>query len=303
MKRFLTCSIGLLTGLSLQAQEIEVHVRSGRERLPYAYVFINNTIFGSADSAGCVRIPRDLLCVGDTLRASYVGIRDAFEIYRGGDSCTLEIPDFGIASVTILPGNGNLHRKIRRRKYRDFRQTLEGRYTLVNDTQRITGRFEYRIVPDRTHTYDIRLETRPDPESRTLHGFESKMLQSIVNNGALGSCITRSVASNRGLRILYEGRDREGFDMYTIIRPAMKMAEELPEEQSKFYVDSATRDVVRCVTCDYFTHARLETDTRFAFREEYAYPAEIRARLFLDDGREIRCEITEIEFDTHPKKR
>lgn len=29
----------------------------------------------------------------------------------------------------------------------------------------------------------------------------------------------------------------------------------------------------------------------------------VRVRLSFDDGREIRCEFTEIEFDTNPKKR
>lgn len=302
MKRLPTL-LALLAAVALWAQPVEVRVCSDAERLPYAYVFVNGRIVGSADSTGCIRIPRQRLSVGDTLGASYVGLRDTSVIYRGGDSCTLALPGAGIASVTILPDNENLRRKIRRRKYRDFHQSLAGRYALRRDTLRITGRFEYRIVPDRTTTYDIRMEFWPDPGNQVLSSSETALLQQIVNAESVGTSISRQVASNRGLRILYEGRDPAGSDTYTVIRPAVKMAEELPAEQAKFYVDPLTRDVERCITGCYFPRARLETDTRYAFLAGYAYPARIRARLHYDDGRETCCEFTEITFDPEPRKR
>lgn len=284
-----------------------MHVRSGNERLPYAYVFINRKIYGSADSTGCARIPQRMLRDGDTLSASYVGVRDAFTVYRGGDSCTLEMSDTGIASVTILPPNTDIRKNIRRRPLRDFYQLFAGSYAIgPEDTvQRATGHFEYWIVPDKEKAYDIRLEMTPDPDASAIDSTETAFSEWFVNSAAVNPSLSKGVSTNRGIRIIYEGRNSGGSDVYTVIRPAMCMISEFLDEQSKFYIDPATKELLRIISITFLKHIKIESDTEYAVKDGkgYIYPTAIHAQVIFDDGRKIHYDYTGLTFDPKPDKK
>lgn len=103
MKKYLWgLFIGSLFLLNGYAQDLRIHVKSGEQSLPFAYVLVNGKYRSAADSAGVAHIPKALLKTGDSISGRYIGAQETFEIFRGQDELTLDLPGLEIGSVTVL---------------------------------------------------------------------------------------------------------------------------------------------------------------------------------------------------------
>ena len=73
----------LFSNVDMYAQEnnFRISVVSDKDPLGYAYVFINNKVFGAADSLGVVLIPFSQLHIGDTISVNYLGMANDFLIF------------------------------------------------------------------------------------------------------------------------------------------------------------------------------------------------------------------------------
>lgn len=84
MRRFLLslCGAILLSSAFVSAENLTVRVGSKGEPLPFSYVFVNGRPFSSTNGQGITYILKEGLNEGDSISASYVGMKPGYVIYK-----------------------------------------------------------------------------------------------------------------------------------------------------------------------------------------------------------------------------
>lgn len=201
-------------------------------------MLVNGKYRSAADSTGVASIPKALLKTGDSISARYIVARDTFEIFRGQDESTLNLPGLGIGSVVVLSktDRNNLWRNINRHKVRKAYRKITCRFEVYTsaDTARITsGRMKCWIYPSNGE-YDIKSEIDHLRNEANVSRPVLDITKHLVNEAFVNLVFSKLVATNKGIRILKETRD-DGLDVYTILRPAvLERDEDLRSGRQRF---------------------------------------------------------------------
>lgn len=180
MKSLILASLCAVSVGAAGAQALRVNVRSDREALPYAYIYVNGRAAAVTDSMGVAILPDRKVRAGDTLSASFVGttpdyaIADGTMLRRG--TCDLllsEMYTLTAEEVKVKADVEKLFRKtVRLCKPFYYQAHLKANFLseirLPNgDIYPVTGRFTARnSIPD--YLWFTQIKTRSDTSNHTV---------------------------------------------------------------------------------------------------------------------------------------
>lgn len=309
MKKYLWCLfIGSLCLWNGYAQDLRIHVKSGELSLPFAYVLVNGKYRSAADSAGVALIPKALLKTGDSISGRYIGAQGAFEIFRGQDELTLDLPGPEIGSVVVLSKTDrkNLWRNINWHKDRKAYQKITCRfeiYTNVDTTHVSSGRMKCWIYPSNGE-YDIKSEIDHLRNDANFSRSVLDLTRHLVNEAFVNLVFSKWVATNKGIRILKENRV-DGLDVYTILRPAvLQNDEDLTFESTKIFVDPATKNIVKSIEQRVTGANTMLLISDYRVTDDYYVPYDIRCSItpHEEHPRILYYRISDLQLDTKRDK-
>ncbi|WP_418983725.1 hypothetical protein [Alistipes sp.] len=306
MKKYL---FGLLLGCiccsGIHAQAVKVHIQSDGLNLPFAYIFINEKFYSSADSIGTALIPRRLLKDGDAVSAEYVGAKETAQIYNGQDEITLNLPGLDIEAITVLSRakRKDFWQNINQYKIRKAYQKIACRFEIHenDDTTKITkGRAKYYIRPvANADGYEIVGNVSDLDNRANLSQATIDLTKLIVNEAFVAVCFKKGISTNKGIQILREKSSANNQAIYTIIRPAVS-ADNSDMESMKIFVDVESRNITRAIEgWETKTYKILYTiDYRVA--DDYYIPSDIACRIVYKTGdhRTLCLHIYDLQLDT-----
>jgi len=149
MKRAILFFILSITysGLFAQENNFRISVVSNKDPLGYAYVFINNKVFGSADSLGIALIPVSQLKIGDTVSVSYLGMGKSFVIFDR-KLCSNPIYKFNLKSNLELSEILIIGDVVK-----FFKKNVEPQYTLCSN-HKFTMNFDVKRSLNNVETFN-----------------------------------------------------------------------------------------------------------------------------------------------------
>lgn len=306
MKKYL---LGLLLGCiccsGIHAQAVKVHIQSDGLNLPFAYVFINEKLYSSADSTGTALIPHKLLKDGDAVSAEYVGAKETAQIYNGQDEITLNLPGLDIEAITVLSRarRKDFWQNINQCKIRKAYQKIACRFEIRknDDTTRITkGRAKYHIRPvANADGYEIVGNVSDLDNRANLSQATIDLTKLIVNEAFVAVCFKKGISTNKGIQILRETSSTENQAVYTILRPAVS-ADNSDMESMKIFVDVKSRNITRAIESWETETAKIQYAVDYRVTNDYYIPSDIECRIAYKTGdRRTHClHIFDIQLDT-----
>ena len=137
----------LFSNMYAQENNFRISVVSDRDPLGYAYVFINNKVFGPADSLGIALIPLSQLKIVDTVTVSYLGMEKSFVIFDR-KLCSNPIYKFNLKSNLELSEILIIGDVVK-----FFKKNVEPQYTLCSN-HKFTMNFDVKRTLNNVETFN-----------------------------------------------------------------------------------------------------------------------------------------------------
>lgn len=304
------------------SQNLKVIVNSStsNEPLCYAYVYINGHIYSSADSIGVVNIPIELLKLGDTLSASFVGTKTSFVIYNKDveqkKECSISLEQvLSLDGIVVL---ANDQSKEYFKKYVNIRYVpswfdeINGDFSIDlwdRDNQRkINGIVIATSNPK--DTYSGKKSIMISTESDTIGIYNSlRQCLAVLKISRDGVNFSKSVLFNRDIIIKYSG-ENDGKRIFFITRPFIANQSKNGESmQTLLFVDKDTKDITTANTCLIMRNGDviydIITDYAVDKKSKYIYPKNLNVTLKIqkeDNKLTDIIKITNISLLIHKRK-
>ena len=259
MKNYITISILLLAVCSLSAQDIKVRVMSDNTPLEYAYIYIDNTYYGSTDSTGHINIRQSNISVGDTISAIYIGMNKGAVVYSSENCASTEMtisltPNFILDEVVVVAKNKSkelLRRYVKERWTESWFMKYQGEYHISQQNQNvITGTFSYTKLPkEYANYYKLkRLEITSTSDTAKVAPTIREVISTATKVALASVQIKKVYASTSNMILKYMGKNN-GCHIFSIIKPTfVNLLGREDGFQSIIYADEKSGEIVHAET-------------------------------------------------------
>ncbi len=283
MKKIIVTIVLLLGVWPLAAQGLRVEATSGGEPLGFAYIYVNGRAVGAADAAGRAFVELGLLHPGDTVSASFVGMRDAYTVYDGevmqrGAALLDLVPNTEIPEVVVIDDKHSeryFRRYVRVRPVWGWWGELSGDFDcqVVNrqgGSQSVAGTLSYAMIPPSDDAFypmypgHNRLEAPAGDHPRAFQEAVRNGVETILYDAALAAIFDRKVKMNRDLMISYKG-ESGNLHRFLILRPGFSPLHN-ENFQVLLFVDTRSREIVSAEVTRIYNGGEVRIDFEARYR-------------------------------------